>query len=105
VDHYRGPAHLEWWANPSTCLSAVTVEVAFATNPGEWSAQARLTPPLVGEEREAFDFLMTASPYFTLRLPDDSTISVAAEAVDGDLRLTADKGDPPDKQPSRINLA
>jgi hypothetical protein len=106
VDHYRGPAHLEWWANPSTCLSDVTVVVTFAASPGaEWNAQATLAPPLVDEEREAFDFLMTASPFFTLRLPNDSSITVAVEAVDGGLHLTLDKGDPPDKQPTRINLA
>lgn len=105
MDRYQAPARLEWWANRSTCLGAVTVEVdiAWSAESG-WDAKAVLTPPLAGDDREGFEFLMALSPFFTLRLTDDSTFPVAVEVEGDGLRLTRDDGDLPDGQPAHFDV-
>ena len=105
MDQYQGAARLEWWANRSTCLGAVAVEVdvAWSAEAG-WSATAVLTPPLTGEDLEGFEFLMSISPFFTLRFPDESTFPVGVEAIADGLRLTPDEGDPPNREPARFDL-
>jgi hypothetical protein len=96
MDRYQGAARLEWWANRSTCLGAVAVEVDVVWSAeGSWEATAVLTPPLTGEDLEGFEFLMTMSPFFTLRFPDESTFPVGVEAVADGLRLRPDEGDTP----------
>ena len=99
MDRYQGAARLEWWANRSTCLGAVAVEVDVVWSAeGGWGATAVSAPPLTGEDLEGFEFLMAMSPFFTLRLPDQSTFPVGVEAVAEGFRLTLDEGDPPDRQ-------
>lgn len=105
MDRYRGAACLESWANRSTCLGTVAVQVDVAwSSEGGWGATAALTPPLTGEDLEGFEFLMALSPFFTLRFPDDSTFPVGVEAVADGLRLTPDEGDPPDRRPAHFDL-
>ncbi len=103
MDRYQGAARLEWWANRSTCLGVVAVEVDVVWSAeGGWEATAALTPPLTGEDLEGCEFLMTMSPFFTLRFPNESTFPVRVEAVANGLRLTPDDGDTP--KPARAHF-
>lgn len=79
----------------------MALDVAWSTE-GGWEATAEPTPPLTGEDLENFEFLMSMSPFFTLRFPDESTFPVGVEAVADGLRLTPDEGDPPDRKPAYI---
>lgn len=89
VDRYVGPAWLEWWANRSTCLGSVEVDLQVTVDDGGWRASATFATPLEGEEREAWEFLMRLGPYFTLRLREDerATIEVRVEEFERGERL------------------
>lgn len=92
VDRYEGPARLEWWANTSTCLGSVDVEVSVTVDARGWHASAAFASRLDDDEQEGWSFLMDLSPYFTLRLLEDegSTIDVGVvEEPDGRLTLIA----------------
>lgn len=92
MDRYEGPARLEWWANRSTCLGSVDVELSVASDADVWHASAVFASQLDDEERGGWSFLMDLDPYFTLRLLEDegSTIDVeVVEEPDGRLALTA----------------
>lgn len=85
----EGTAHLEWWANPSTCLARIPVRVTSAPDGAAWNAAA--SPALDGHERESVQDLIDADPFCTLRFGDDSAVEVEA-AHSGDvnyLRLSA----------------
>ena len=99
MDRYQGSAKLEWWANRHTCFGDFTVEVDVTPDAETgWEATAALAPPLTGDDLVGFDFLMSLSPYFTLRFPDDSTFDVGIVATAHGFRLTPDEGDPPNPQ-------
>lgn len=87
MDRYEGVAHLEWWANRSTCLARTPVRLAATTDPGAW--EAAMAPPPDDDTRDGIRFLIDLDPYFTLRL-DDTAIGVTVEySGDGDrLRLS-----------------
>lgn len=89
VDRYAGPAWLEWWANRETCLGSVEVNLQVTVDDEGWRASATFAMPLVGEDREAWEFLMRLDPYFTLRLPEDeqATIEVRVEESEPGERL------------------
>jgi hypothetical protein len=92
MDHYEGPARLEWWANRSTCLGSAEVALSVSVDANAWHASAIFARPLSGEDREGWSFLMDLDPYFTLRLleDDDSTIDVwVVDESDGQLTLAA----------------
>lgn len=38
MDRYEKTAHLEWWANPFTCLARIPIRVTATVNTGEWGA-------------------------------------------------------------------
>lgn len=90
MDSYEGTATLEWWANPSTCLARLGVRVAVRVTASGWTCEAILEPPLTGEDKESFDFLMQLDPLFTLRLDEESTllVNVVAAGDGGQLILT-----------------
>ena len=89
VDRYAGPAWLEWWANRDTCLGSVEVNLQVTVDDEGWHASATFAAPLVGEDREAWEFLMQLDQYFTLRLREDeqATIEVRVEEAEPDERL------------------
>ncbi|KUN95114.1 hypothetical protein AQJ84_23900 [Streptomyces resistomycificus] len=74
-------AHLEWWANTSTCLARIPVSVEAATGDA-WRATA--LPELDPETRDSLAFLIDLSPVFTLRFKNDAVVEVVAELA-GDL--------------------
>ncbi|MEW1647293.1 hypothetical protein [Streptomyces sp. NPDC091219] len=91
MDSYEGIATLEWWANRSTCLGRLRVQVVVRAAGDNWTSEATLESPLAAEARESFDFLMHLDPHFTLRFDDVSTllVNVAEARVEGRLILTA----------------
>ncbi|MER5465659.1 hypothetical protein ABT010_34265 [Streptomyces sp. NPDC002668] len=87
----EGIAHLEWWANASTCLARIPVRVTSALGNTAWNVA--VPPALDGDDDdgESIQLLIDASPFFTLRFEDDSTTEVEA-THSGDincLRLSA----------------
>ncbi|MCX4822809.1 hypothetical protein OG883_23500 [Streptomyces sp. NBC_01142] len=90
MDRYEGAAHLEWWANRSTCLARIPVRIVPTAGGGTWDAAA--SPPLDRSESEDVQLLIEASPYFTLRCEDDVAVEVEV-ASSGEInhyRLSAD---------------
>jgi hypothetical protein len=87
MDRYEKTAHLEWWANPSTCLARIPIRATATANMGEWDAV--FSPPLDHGVRDNLKQLIAADPCFTLRF-DTSAVEVQAEDFDGvdHLRLT-----------------
>ncbi|PJE97429.1 hypothetical protein CUT44_12140 [Streptomyces carminius] len=88
-----GPAHLEWWANPLTCLARVPVGVTVTADGVRYAA----LPPARGPaddpaDDEVLGILVEAGdPVLTLRSADGSTEPVTVERTGepGRLRLTA----------------
>ncbi|WP_042440621.1 hypothetical protein [Streptacidiphilus albus] len=80
MEFYESVAHLEWWANRSTCLGRFELSVRITAEPGGWRAVGVATAPWSDEDREGFAFLMALEPLFTLRFPDDSTVLVTVAA-------------------------
>ncbi|WP_326611229.1 hypothetical protein OIE62_22435 [Streptomyces scopuliridis] len=75
-DDHKAKAHLEWWANPATCLARIPVSVMAA--PGRrWDATA--SPALSHDAREDMRLLIDASPVFTLRFQNGSATEVEVE--------------------------
>lgn len=74
---HHSPAHLEWWANPSTCLSHIPVRLEAAADDDAWDAV--VSPELDGDAGENLRFLIDADPVFTLRFEDDSVTEVVVE--------------------------
>ncbi|MFE3270844.1 hypothetical protein [Streptomyces sp. NPDC059215] len=91
MDSHEGNATLEWWANRSTCLGRLRVQVVVRAAGDNLTSEATLECPLAAEDRESFDFLMHLDPHFTLRFDDASTllVKVIEARVDGRLILTA----------------
>ncbi|MFB8349532.1 hypothetical protein [Streptomyces niveus] len=87
MDRYEETAHLEWWANPSTCLARIPIRATATANTVEWGAV--FSHPLDHGVRENLKQLIEADPCFTLRF-DTSAVEVRAEDFDGvdRLRLT-----------------
>lgn len=69
MDGHEGPARLEWWANSSTCLAAVEIELTATVQGTSWEASAVPAPALDDQEWEGWSFLLELSPYATLVLP------------------------------------
>ncbi|MEW1795264.1 MULTISPECIES: hypothetical protein [Streptomyces] len=78
----EGTAHLEWWANPSTCLVRIPVRVTSAPGGAAWNAA--LSPGIDGEGRESVQDLIDADPFCTLHFDDGSAVNVEA-AQSGDV--------------------
>ncbi|MFD4771832.1 hypothetical protein [Streptomyces niveus] len=78
----EGTAHLEWWANPSTCL--VRIPVRVTSTPGGAAWNAALSPRIEGEGRESVQDLIDSDPFCTLRFDDSSAVDVEA-AHSGDV--------------------
>ena len=91
MDSYEGTATLEWWANRSTCLGRLRVQVTVRAAGDNWTSEAILESPLATEDRESFDFLMQLDPHFTLCFDEASTLLVKVVEVgaEGRLVLTA----------------
>ncbi|GAA3487874.1 hypothetical protein [Streptomyces cremeus] len=87
MDRDEKTAHLEWWANPFTCLARISIRVTTVAGTGEW--EALFSSPLDQDVRENLKQLIDADSYFTLRF-DASAVEVQAEDFDGvdHLRLT-----------------
>ncbi|PBC87016.1 hypothetical protein SAMN05216511_0107 [Streptomyces sp. KS_16] len=82
-------AHLEWWANPSTCLARLPVRLTPVLGDTAWNAV--VSPAFDDDAAVSLQLLIDAGPFFTLRFEDDSTTEVEA-AHSGDvhcLRLSA----------------
>lgn len=71
-------AHLEWWANQSTCLARIPVTLKAVSTKGEW--EALISPPPDDDALNHLQELIEASPYFTLRL-GASVITVQAQPL------------------------
>ncbi|MFF8387093.1 hypothetical protein ACF053_26075 [Streptomyces kanasensis] len=84
-------AHLEWWADQSTCLARVPVRVIATPSTGEW--RAVVLPPFDDVARQNLEGLLDVDACFTLRF-GASAIEVQVEHYDrGDrLRLAAIPG-------------
>ncbi|MCL7491137.1 MULTISPECIES: hypothetical protein [Streptomyces] len=74
MDRYEGTAHLEWWANRSTCPARIPVRIVPAAGNGTWNATA--SPPLDRDAKEDLQLLIDAGPHFTLRFDDDAATEV-----------------------------
>lgn len=87
MDRYEKTAHLEWWANPSTCLARIPIRATATAGTGAW--EAVFSPSLDHGGRENLRQLIDADPCFTLRF-DASAVEVQAEDFDGidHVRLT-----------------
>ncbi|MEU9284118.1 hypothetical protein AB0D57_05170 [Streptomyces sp. NPDC048275] len=85
MDGYEDRAHLEWWANRSSCLARIPVRLAAVPDSRAWDAV--VSPPLDSGASEDMQFLIEASPYFTLRFDDDSVAAVEVERAPGAGRL------------------
>jgi hypothetical protein len=75
VNRFEGTCHLDWWANSSTNLGGDEVSVTVSTDTAGWSAHGRLLDA-DDQALEGFAFLCDLDPVFTLRFPDNGTISV-----------------------------
>ncbi|MGW9448750.1 hypothetical protein [Streptomyces sp. NPDC055632] len=84
MDHYEKTAHLEWWANPFTCLARIPIRATATADTGEWDAV--FSPPLDHDVRENLKQLIDADPCFTLRF-GTSAVEVRARDFDGVARL------------------
>ncbi|MEV5505422.1 hypothetical protein [Streptomyces orinoci] len=73
---HREEAHLEWWANSTTCLARIPVKVAAAPD-GHWDAA--VSPPIGPDQCEHLQLLLNTDPCFTLRTADNSATIVMAE--------------------------
>jgi hypothetical protein len=92
MDTYEGPARLEWWANPDTCLGSVNVSVLVVSDDSGWRVSAAFASPMSSEDRAGWEFLMALAPYFSLRFEgdEDAAIDVRMDEPDeGELTLTA----------------
>ncbi|MFJ9520837.1 hypothetical protein ACIRPK_21600 [Kitasatospora sp. NPDC101801] len=87
MHRYQGPATLEWWSNPLTCLGSFRVSLTVSAAGDGWRGVAVPDPDRSDRAREGFDFLLLVDPVFTLRFPDDRTVPVAVTAEDGHLVL------------------
>jgi len=70
-------AHLEWWANLSTCLMRIPVRLTTAPGGGAWDATA--SPDLGRQAGDDLQLLIAADPVFTLRFEDGSDTKVVVE--------------------------
>jgi hypothetical protein len=84
MDRFEGRCHLDWWANPITCLARVEITLAIAVTDMGWTAEGRLASDN-HDEREGFALLLDMDPVFTLRFDDESTIEVTVHpGLEGD---------------------
>ncbi|MET8226035.1 hypothetical protein [Streptomyces sp. NPDC005301] len=99
MDRYTRPGHLEWWANPSTCLACIPVSVTALAGTDVW--EAVVSPSLDNDGLEDLKLLMDADPYFTLRF-ETSAMEVRAETLAAldHLRLFADLDPEPPNSPT-----
>jgi len=51
MDTYEGPARLEWWANPATCLGSIDVRVLVVSDEAGWRVSAAVASPMTSEGR------------------------------------------------------
>ncbi|MFJ4900823.1 hypothetical protein [Streptomyces sp. NPDC088727] len=91
MDSYEGPGTLEWWANRSTCVGRLRVQVTVRAAEDNWTSEATLESPLAAEDKKNFDFLMQLDPHFTLCFDEAGTlpVKVVEAGVEGRLILTA----------------
>jgi hypothetical protein len=80
VDGNTDRAWLDWWANASTRLGSTEVDVEIGSSNAGWDARARLVA-IGNGPLEEFEFLCSLDPVFSLRFPDDQTITVRVEAT------------------------
>lgn len=73
MDRFEGRCHLDWWANPLTCLASVEITLTAAVTDTGWTADGRLAGD---NDEDRFAFLLDLDPVFTLRFDDESTIEV-----------------------------
>lgn len=84
MDRFEGRCHLDWWANPITCLASVEITLAVAVTDMGWTAEGRLTSDN-DDGRAGFALLLDLDPVFTLRFDDESTIDVTVHpGAEGD---------------------
>lgn len=83
VNHFETCCHLDWWANPVTCLASVAVSLVVTTTELGWAAEGYLLGA-DDEEREGFALLCELDPVFTLRFGDDSEFAVTVHRGSGD---------------------
>src|SRR5262249_24547743 len=82
MDNYAGCARLEWWTNPSTCLTSLDVRIQVTATEPAWRATATVVEPMTVEDREGLAVLTEIGPPFTLDFADGSTIDVRCEGTD-----------------------
>ncbi|MFJ5803419.1 hypothetical protein [Streptomyces decoyicus] len=79
MDRFEGTAHLEWWANRSTCLARLPVRLVPAAGHGTWNAT--VPPTLDRDAGEDLPLLIDAGPHFTLRSDEDAATEVEVEVA------------------------
>ena len=95
------PAHLEWWANDSTCLFRIAVRVTPAPVGDTWLADP--VPGPGAEERDGLEFLIGADPVFTLRFTDTDTDTDAEAAEVIEVALERGEARAPDFRHLRLS--
>jgi hypothetical protein len=86
-------AWLDWWANSTTRLGSIEVELEVgATDAGE--ARGRLVADGFGT-LEDFEFLCSLDPVFSLRFADGSMVAVRVAATSDRREVTLHEHDGP----------
>ncbi|HKD98368.1 MAG TPA: hypothetical protein VKB69_12375 [Micromonosporaceae bacterium] len=101
MDRYQGRAWLGWWANRSTCLGSVEIDLDVRCEDDHWRTRGRLltSDP---EQVEAFQFLCQLDPLFRLHFggaestfDDPDSIDVLVEPDDNPQNFTITRYDGP----------
>ncbi|GIE78695.1 hypothetical protein Aph02nite_46450 [Actinoplanes philippinensis] len=88
MNRFETCCHLDWWANPVTCLASVAVSLVVTTTESGWAAEGRLLAA-GDEQREGFALLCDLDPVFTLRFGDGSEFAVTVlRGLGDDFTLT-----------------
>ncbi|WP_433063592.1 hypothetical protein [Dactylosporangium sp. CS-033363] len=89
MDQYVGPAQLEWWANPSTCLATFDVTVALDPAAAEHATIGTGRVLLDADaEAEAFAWLCDLDPVFLLCIPDGPEATVILQPASDQQNFT-----------------
>jgi hypothetical protein len=75
---------LDWWANSSTRIGSVEIDVVIEADGSDWVAHGRLARQ--DDDREGFLFLCELDPVFTMRFDGEGTVSVVVHDIKEDGR-------------------
>ncbi|BCJ67569.1 hypothetical protein [Polymorphospora rubra] len=88
MDSFEGRCRLDWWANSSTLLGSIEVDVVITdADEGNWAAHGCLVSDN-DEDRDDFAFLCNLDPVFMLRFADENMFDVIVNPAEGHHRFT-----------------